>query len=729
MVRLIKALILMAALACAAAYAPTAWSLPPVALAGDSACADLLPGPGAAVRRASMIDDLLGLRDMGFSHLADLDRVMSISPDGREAAFVLSRADPKTNAYCQVVMVVSTDGSGRRRVLDIVGQPDLSRTTIRGLSNPSGLPAQNVPRWSADGSSLAYLKRVGAISEAWRVNVQSGKRDRISAPGVDVERLAWLAKGKALAVGYRDGRAAASSELEREGRSGYLFDERFATYTGNKPLQRANLPLAFQAVDPDTGRAQALTEDERASIGGPRILDSAARALLAAEAAGRKAWTAQEDGNDFMSPVRIWSQGKDGKSVRCEDDACIGMTLRHFITALWLSPDGGAVYWMRRTGWADGDIALYRWRPGEKIRKILQTSDLLIDCQPAATGIYCLHEASQRPRTLVRIDEQTGRWRTVWDPNPQWQDLDLGSVQRLHWRNDLGFEIYGDLVLPPGYRTGTKLPLIIVQYTSRGLLRGGTGDEYPIFSFAARGYAVLSFNMPQLYYSYIPGGHWSTPAAAERESTKGWRQRWSVLSALENGIQLVIDRGVGDPNALGISGLSDGSTTAQMALVQKPDQFKAASLSACCLEPEVMMIFGGTALSDERRAWDFPLANDAERARWAPLSISLHPEAVKTPVLLSNGDNEILVGVETYMALRQAGKPVEMYIYPDEYHLKTQPAHRQAIYRRNLAWFDFWIRRREDHCLASDAEFGRWRKMPGAPPADRLEQVGVSCAP
>src|SRR3546814_3191200 len=97
--------------------------------------------------------------------------------------------------------------------------------------------------------------------------------------------------------------------------------------------------------------------------------------------------------------------------------------------------------------------------------------------------------------TLFRsaeIDPETGTATTIYDPNPEFASLRLGTVERLTWRNNLGLPAWGDLVLPPDRTPGEKLPLIIVQYHSDGFLRGGTGDEYPIFPLAARGFAVLS---------------------------------------------------------------------------------------------------------------------------------------------------------------------------------------------------------------------------------------------
>src|SRR3546814_7717574 len=59
-------------------------------------------------------------------------------------------------------------------------------------------------------------------------------------------------------------------------------------------------------------------------------------------------------------------------------------------------------------------------------------------------------------------------------------------------------ETFVDLVYPVNYDRRKKYPLIVVQYISRGFLRGGVGDEFPIQVFANRGYAVLSIQRPKL---------------------------------------------------------------------------------------------------------------------------------------------------------------------------------------------------------------------------------------
>ena len=96
---------------------------------------------------------------------------------------------------------------------------------------------------------------------------------------------------------------------------------------------------------------------------------------------------------------------------------------------------------------------------------------------------------------LVAIDLRDGRQRVLLDPNPSIRNLRLGKVQRLEWSTDKGLPVYGDLVLPPDY-AGGRLPVIVTQYWSRGFLRGGTGNDYPIQLFAQAGFAVLSISRP-----------------------------------------------------------------------------------------------------------------------------------------------------------------------------------------------------------------------------------------
>lgn len=57
----------------------------------------------------------------------------------------------------------------------------------------------------------------------------------------------------------------------------------------------------------------------------------------------------------------------------------------------------------------------------------------------------------------------------------------------------------------------------------------------------------------------------------------------------------------------------------------------------------------------------------------------------------SPADSEYLLTLPTFTALREAGAPVDLYVFPDEFHAKWQPAHRLAVWERTLRWFGFWF--------------------------------------
>src|SRR4029079_9628081 len=112
---------------------------------------------------------------------------------------------------------------------------------------------------------------------------------------------------------------------------------------------------------------------------------------------------------------------------------------------------------------------------------------------------------------------------------PEFAGLAMGKVRRLRWTADQGARSFGDLVLPPDHRPGTRHPLIVVQYTTLGFLRGGTGDEYPIEALAARGFAVLSVERTEPLGLHVARSN----AELVHLGVSGFAERHRVLGSLE----------------------------------------------------------------------------------------------------------------------------------------------------------------------------------------------------
>lgn len=660
-----------------------------------AACDDLLP---AAAGAGGMVTarDLLRLRDIGSPEGSKSDAPLAVSPDGRSVAFVLSRADPDTNRYCRALLLVGTEAPHRVRLLDRGGDYIPVESVVRGLFVTIGTPKAVTPAWSPDGRRIAYLRRDAGVTQIWVASLEPGTARQVSHFPVEVESVAWSRDGRRLLYTARPARLTGEAAIAHEGRSGWLYDDRVATNQGPRPQVRAaEAPLETLAIDPEGGAPVALDDE-----------DDAAPARDVTSAAGYRAGI-EPVSRDLLADNRLRVLAPDGRRVACAAAACTGR-----LAGPWWDRTGQVLTFLRREGWAQGRTGLYRWRVGigQPVRT-LSTQDRIRGCAPLGDGLVCTRESSTSPRTIVRLDPATGAMQNLFDPNPEFAALRLGTVRRLTWRNDQGFEAWGDLVLPPGHVPGTRLPLVVVQYRSDGFLRGGTNDEYPIQAFAAQGIAVLSIERPAIWASRLPG--LTSADELERANYRGWAERKSLLSSLLAGVDAAVATGAVDGKRVGITGLSDGATTVRFALINTR-RFAAAALSTCCLEPKTVMTYGGIAWARFNRSMGFPGVLHDDPAFWKPMSLAQNARSIDTPLLMQLADEEYLLALEPFEALREAGKPVEMHVYPDEHHGKWQPAHRLAVYQRNLDWFGYWLQERRDPDPAKQAQYTRWDRLRAA---------------
>src|SRR5262249_5814336 len=140
------------------------------------------------------------------------------------------------------------------------------------------------------------------------------------------------------------------------------------------------------------------------------------------------------------------------------------------------------------------------------------------------------------------------------------------------------------LLLPPDYRPGQRLPLVITTYVCDGFLRGGTGDEFPIYPLAAQGFAVLC-------HSHLQGSTMAVEARrtldqAEQEQSAGEGEPFErrIQAGIDQVVAELDRRGIINADRIGITGLSMGSTTVLWALYHMPRL--AAAISTTAQSPE-----------------------------------------------------------------------------------------------------------------------------------------------
>jgi dipeptidyl aminopeptidase/acylaminoacyl peptidase len=676
---------LVAFMSCSAAYA-------------DATCADIVPARDGnePTTRALVPDDLLRLRDIGLPEgsMVTSHTPLSVSPDGRSLAFLINRANPDTNSYCRALVVLDV-ASGGTRVVDTGGELITLSYILRGMLEEPGFPDLIVPVWSPDGRWIAYRKKVDGRVQAWRVAADGSGANAVAATADDVESVGWTADGTRILVGVRPGIRETRALIAEEGRSGYLYDDRFNPTTGAFPKITGEHPRVVLSAAPEGGDIRAADAGDAAQLGADVTLGGGSM-FSATSRAGRASAK-----RDFLGPLMLHVEDAAGKAIPCEADICSGK-----ITGLTWIDD--TLFVVRSQGRANNEMAIWRWRPGkDNPRQILAGPDVLQGCTAAAGRLICLRENATTPRRVVAIDPGTGHVTVLYDPNPEFASIRLGTSRRLFFSNNVGIETWAELVVPPGY-AGGKLPMVVVQYHSDGFLRGGTGDEYPVHAFAARGFAVLSFERPP-FFATVKGTPKNNDELMATNNTD-WAERRSLLSSVEAGVQKAIDMGIADPARIGITGLSDGASTAAFALINS-DRFAAAAMSNCCMEPGAIATYGGPVWARAMQSQGYPPATRPNPEFWEPASIVQNAARIDTPILLQLADREYLHALDVWTVLTELGKPVEMYVFPDERHIRWQPVHRRATWERALDWFDFWLRGRRDESPAKTAQYARWDAM------------------
>jgi dipeptidyl aminopeptidase/acylaminoacyl peptidase len=402
------------------------------------------------------------------------------------------------------------------------------------------------------------------------------------------------------------------------------------------------------------------------------------------------------------APKRLYVRtSQTAPFVPCAAEACAG-----WIIEAWQASNGDIVF-LRREGWAFTTFTFYRWRPSTgDVRPISSTLDIWFECQQASDRLICFTEGSLSPQTMVSLDMRSGEIAQLLDLNPAFPRRQLAPAERLEWRSPAGNPTYAYFVRPQSPMPAGGYPLAIVHYRPRGFLRGGSGDFSPIQAYAAAGIAVLAVDRPEPWDLYARE---EDDEEIERINFEDSRLRRDIQAALLGGIDTLVARGNVNPSRIGITGLSDGSASTAFAIIHST-RFRAASISGGAWEP---ILFAMS--SPQQRAFYSRLGigapGSADDRHWNDLSIARNAQRITTPLLIQTADSELGMIVEPLVMLQTHGKPVEAYVFPDEYHVPWQPAHRLAMYRRNLDWMRFWLQDYEDRAPEKEEQYRRWRLM------------------
>jgi dipeptidyl aminopeptidase/acylaminoacyl peptidase len=287
---------------------------------------------------------------------------------------------------------------------------------------------------------------------------------------------------------------------------------------------------------------------------------------------------------------------------------------------------------------------------------------------------YCLNLKSNEKQALTDYK----------DPSPQLTGM---KKQLLKYKREDGVELSGTLYLPPDYKEGERLPLVIWAYPieySDPSVAGQVQDSPYRFTFF-RGYSQLFF----VTQGYAVLDNAQMPVIGDPKTMND-----TFVQQIVANVQAAIDKldsmGVIDPKRVGVGGHSYGA-------------FMTANLLAHC-----DLLSAGIARSGAYNRTLTPFGFQSERRTlwedpeiYFKVSPFMHADKINEPILLIHGmlDNNSgtfpLQSERLFHALKGHGATVRLIMLPYESHGYRARESVLDVLAEMFEWFDKYVKNKK----------------------------------
>ena len=633
-----------------------------------------------------------------------------ISPDGSRVAYAVKLANASRDGYRGAIWLVPFEGS--RDAVQLTG----------------GAAQDSSPRWSPDGSRLAFLSDRGdppkgrkrAPKNVYLLDLAGGEARQLTAFADDCADLVWSPDGRALAFVVRDPK-------EGEDTDGVRVYDRLRYKTDEGGLgdgRRKHVWLAFV----DGASPRRLTEGDWDDTQPEFSADGGEIAFVSNRTAERDINTVADiHVTSLAGAVRRITDGKgaygnpswspDGAAISCYGtDRAIGSAARNI--HLWVFPREGGPGRDLLAGWdrTVGSSVISDMRAYIQTLPPAWTADRRIlfvgSDQGSANAYSCSAEGADvraetmGPQQVVSwsLDRERRRYAAVVasaiDPGNVFVGAVGGEMRRLSRLNaELlrtrylapperieftgadGWQIEGWLLRPRGFDPSRRWPLVLE-------IHGGPHTAYGHSFFhefqvlAGRGYAVLYTN-PRGSHAY--GERFVTACVGDW----GGKDFEDLMAAVDH----VAAMGWVDERRLYVTGGSYGGFMTNWILGHT-DRFRAAATQRSISNN--VSAFGTSDIG-----WHFwehemgaatPWRDERKLIERSPLS---YVTRITTPLLILHAERDLRCPIEQaeqlFAALKVLGKEAVFVRFPEDNHDLTRagkPSHRVEHCRRIADWFD-----------------------------------------
>lgn len=651
------------------------------------------------------LNDLFRFNDVGSPE---------VSPDGQWVAYTVSVTDEKKDKRITDLWMVSWDG-----------KQDI-RLTWKGDVNddvdPEDVESSSSPRWSPDGKYISFTadrSGKGKGAQVWVMDRRGGEAHVLTDIKGDLSSYAWSPDSKTLLLGIspkdependKDKKDEGENDKPRpiqidryhfkEDVQGYLKDNEHtqlylwdvATHkleklTTDTKYDEANgvwspdgTKIAYTSNhDPDPDRS--INDDVFVVDAKPK---STPKKLTDYDGpdGGRIAWSPDGKWIAFLrgAEVKYWQYSESKLGIVAADGSSsariLADDLDRGVSGPVFSPDNRSIEVMveddRNQYLASIDVASGKWH-----RDIADKGTAMALNQVAGHSAL-VWTTDERPGEVYAFED--GALRCLTHHNDALMaDLKLGETRDIDAVSKDGTQVHGLITLPPGATAGAKLPMLLFIH---GGPDGQDAHQFTMLRqlFAAHGYAVLHVN-------YRGSSGRGTVYQKAIAANWGHLEIDDIMATVDEAIK----EGYADPDKLAVGGWSYGGILTDYTIAST-NRFKAASSGAGVGNP---IAFYG--VDEYILQYDNELGPPWKNLqKYIDLGYPfLHADRIHTPTLYMGGTSDMNVplngGEQMYQALKSLNVPVELVVYPGQFHGFTRPSFIKDRYQRWFDWYDHWV--------------------------------------
>ncbi|MFC1563312.1 prolyl oligopeptidase family serine peptidase [candidate division KSB1 bacterium] len=662
----------------------------------------LLSQPLLAQKRAITHDDLYS-----FIRLSD----PQLSPDGELIAFVRTVYNKPENSSNSDIWLIPASGGDPRRL------------TASPFSD-------HTPRWSPNGSRIAFISSRGGSSQIYFIPVNGGEARKISNISTGASGVIWSPDGKNLAF-----TSTVYPELEGDEANRKKMEEQANSKVQAKLLTR----LLYRqwnswtndtrnhvfVISADGGEAKDVTpgnyDTPPLDLGGnqdyifspdgseicyvkntdPMVATSTNNDIFIVNISSGN--TTKITGNPANDNYPQYSP--DGKYIAYRAHARAGFEADKYSLMLYERSTGNII---PLTEDYDRSAGQYLWSPDSKkifftagdlgynaifsvdiatknVEKITdKTYNSSLQIAPDGRSLIFLRQSMTMPAELFKSGIDGRNPVQLTHTNDGLLSLiEMNPPEEFRYKGAKGDMVHGFIVKPPFFDPNRKYPMIyIVHGGPQGAWSNNFHYRWNIQMWAAPGYVAVMVN---------PRGSTGYGQKFTDDITGDWGGK--VYEDLMKGVDYVIENfDYVDEDRIAASGASYGGYMMNW-FEGHTDRFK------CLINHDGLFNMTSFYYHTEEvwfPEWEMkgtPYSNEKMYEKWSPHN---YVKNFKTPMLIIHSELDYRVplseGLQVFTALQKMGVPSKLLYFPDEGHFISRPLNSELWHKTIYEWLAEYLK-------------------------------------